>query len=102
MPCFLERARVEPSGESVQLCKYHSGSSILVNSFSFPETGSKVIKTRPFGENLLKMQTVEGARAHCTLVMPSSASTNCGVPPERGTRINWVRRSASVVEGVRR
>src|SRR5580692_8596889 len=102
MRCFLERARVVPSGESVQLYEYHSGSSILVNSFSFPATGSKVMKTRPFEENLLKMQTVEGARAHCTLVMPSSASTNCGVPPERGTCINCVRRSASVDEGFRR
>src|ERR1700675_3920686 len=102
MRCFLERARVEPSGESVQLCKYHSGSTILVNSFSFPETGSKVIKTRPFVENLLKRQTAAGARAHCTLVKPSSARRNCGVPPERGTRINWIRRSASLGEGFRR
>jgi hypothetical protein len=32
-----------------------------VNSFSFPRTRSKVMKTRPFRENLLRMHTVEGA-----------------------------------------
>jgi hypothetical protein len=34
------------------------------------------------------MQSVAGARAHCTLVMPGLSSTNCGGPPDRGTRIS--------------
>src|SRR3989440_10575772 len=44
MRCFLAKARVEPSGESVQFCKYPSESSIRVSGSFSPVTGSKVKK----------------------------------------------------------
>src|SRR6266404_917694 len=62
--CFLDIARVEPSGERVQFCKYHSGPSIRVSSFFSPVAELKLKKSRRLSENSLRTQTVEGERAH--------------------------------------
>src|SRR5882762_250727 len=64
MRCFLAKASVEPSGESVQFCKCHSDSSIRVSGSFLPVAGSKVKKARRSAVYWLKMYTVDGERAH--------------------------------------